>query len=81
LAIASTWAATFSARPWANCAPSAWMTLATPAICAAPARLRAGIGTGHQHMDVTATGHCSGHGIEGGALDGGVVVFGNNKWS
>src|SRR5512133_3659289 len=28
-------AAMFSARPWANCSPSAWMTLETPATCAA----------------------------------------------
>src|SRR5918994_2842709 len=33
--MASTWAAMFSARPWAKCSPSAWMTLATPAIWAA----------------------------------------------
>src|SRR6478735_847366 len=30
--MASTWAAMFSARPWAKCSPSAWITLATPAI-------------------------------------------------
>src|SRR4051812_22708416 len=33
--MASTWAATFSASPCASWAPSAWITLATPAICAA----------------------------------------------
>src|SRR5688572_19136135 len=33
--MASTWAAMFSARPWAKCSPSTWMTLATPAIWAA----------------------------------------------
>src|SRR4051812_29583684 len=41
--MASTCAATFSASPWASCSPSAWITLATPAICeaalAAPAAL------------------------------------------
>jgi hypothetical protein len=40
---------------------------------------RAGIGAGDQHVDVTATGQGRGHGIEGRALDRGVVVFGNNK--
>jgi hypothetical protein len=35
--MASTWAATFSARPCFRLAPSAWMTLATPAIWAAAA--------------------------------------------
>jgi hypothetical protein len=39
----------------------------------------AGIGAGDQHVDVTATGQGRGHGIEGRALDRGVVVFGNNK--
>src|SRR5574343_325662 len=33
--MASTCAATFSARPWARLSASAWMTLATPAIWAA----------------------------------------------
>src|SRR6478672_2712768 len=33
--MASTWAATFSASPCASCSPSAWITLDTPAICAA----------------------------------------------
>jgi hypothetical protein len=42
---------------------------------------RAGIGAGDQHVDVTATGQGRGHGIEGRALDRGVVVFGNNKRS
>ena len=34
-----------------------------------------GIATSHQHMHVTTALGSSGHGVQGGALDGGVVVF------
>jgi hypothetical protein len=36
--------------------------------------------TGHQHMHIATTGGCGSHGIEGGALDRSVIVFGNNKY-
>ena len=38
-----------------------------------------GAGTGHQHVDLAATGQRGGHGVERGALDGRVVVFGNDE--
>jgi len=36
--------------------------------------------TGDQHVHVTAAGLGRGHGVQGGALDGGVVVFSNNEY-
>jgi hypothetical protein len=39
----------------------------------------AGVVAGHQHMHVAAAGLGRGDGVEGGALDGGVVVFGNDE--
>src|SRR3990167_3124749 len=36
--------------------------------------------TGYQHMHVAAAGGCCGDGVEGGALDGGVVVFSNDEY-
>jgi hypothetical protein len=43
--------------------------------------LGGGFGTlaGHQHVDVAAALGGSRHGVEGGGLDAGVVVFCNNK--
>ena len=39
----------------------------------------AGIAASHQHMDITAAGHSGSDGVQGGALDGRVVVFGNDE--
>ena len=38
-----------------------------------------GVVTGHQHMHIATAGSGGGHGVEGGALDGRVVVFGNDE--
>lgn len=38
-----------------------------------------GIGAGHQHVHIAAAGDGGGDGVQGGGLDGGVVVFGNNE--
>ena len=38
-----------------------------------------GLGTGHQHMHIAAAGQGRSHGVEGGAADGRVVVFGDDE--
>jgi hypothetical protein len=53
--------------------------LATPAIWAGGLRGGAGVVAGHQHVDVTAAGLGGGDGVEGGALEAGVVVFGDDE--
>jgi hypothetical protein len=40
-------------------------------------RCRCRIGPGHQHMHIATALQGSGHGVEGGTFDGGVVMFGN----
>ena len=38
-----------------------------------------GVVAGHEHVHVTSALGGGGHGVEGRALEGGVVVFGNNE--
>jgi hypothetical protein len=42
-------------------------------------RCGTGVCTRHQHVHITPAGDRGGHGVEGGALDGRVVVFGNDE--
>src|SRR5690606_3189348 len=42
-------------------------------------RYGATTGTGHQHLDVATDGLGSGHGVQGGGVQLGIVVFGNNQ--
>ena len=45
----------------------------------AAARLPPGVVAGHQHVDVATARGGGGDGVERRALDGGVVVFGNDE--
>jgi hypothetical protein len=55
------------------------MTFDTPATCAAAAAAAPAIAAGDQHVHVAAALGGRGHGVEGAALQGGVVVFSDNE--